>query len=63
MSITQAPGWLRDNSSRLMTGGVVVALLYFGRSVYTLALAVVLSLLVAPWVRVLRGSELAGPLQ
>jgi predicted PurR-regulated permease PerM len=50
-----APGWLRDHSSRIMTVGIVLALLYLGRSVLIpLALAIMLSLLVAPLVRALR---------
>src|ERR1700682_3461235 len=55
MSATQATGWLRDHSSRIMTEGIVLALLYLGRSVLIpLALAIMLSLLVAPLVRTLR---------
>src|ERR1035438_10071960 len=55
MSATQATGWLRDHSSRTMTAGIVLALLYLGRSVLIpLALAIMLSLLVAPLVRTLR---------
>jgi predicted PurR-regulated permease PerM len=55
MSVKEAPGWLRDHSSRIMTAGIVLALLYFGRSVLIpLALAIMLSLLVAPLVRTLR---------
>src|ERR1700722_17108856 len=55
MGATQATGWLRDHSSRIMTAGIVLALLYLGRSVLIpLALAVMLSLLVAPLVRALR---------
>src|SRR5450755_2294938 len=55
MSATQATGWLRDHSSRIMTAGIVLALLYLGRSVLIpLALAIMLSLLVAPLVRALR---------
>ena len=51
----QAPGWLRDHSSRIMTAGIILALLYLGRSVLIpLALAIMLSLLVAPLVRALR---------
>jgi predicted PurR-regulated permease PerM len=49
------PGWLRDHSSRIVTAGIVLALLYLGRSVLIpLALAIMLSLLVAPLVRALR---------
>src|ERR1700730_17594007 len=55
MSATQATGWLRDHSSRIMTAGIILALIYLGRSVLIpLALAVMLSLLVAPLVRALR---------
>jgi predicted PurR-regulated permease PerM len=49
------PGWLRDHSSRIVTAGIVLALLYLGRSVLIpLALAIMLSLLVAPLVRAVR---------
>src|SRR5271167_3925329 len=55
MSVKEAPGWLRDHSSRIMTAGIVLALLYLGRSVLIpLALAIMLSLLVVPLVRALR---------
>jgi predicted PurR-regulated permease PerM len=55
MSVKEAPRWLRDHSSRFMTAGIILALLYFGRSVLIpLALAIMLSLLVAPLVRALR---------
>src|SRR5476651_2430018 len=55
MSVTEATGWLRDHSSRTMTAGIILALLYLGRSVLIpLALAIMLSLLVAPLVRTLR---------
>jgi len=55
VSVKEAPGWLRDHSSRMMTAGIVLALLYFGRTVLIpLALAIMLSLLVAPLVRTLR---------
>jgi predicted PurR-regulated permease PerM len=55
MRVTEATGWLRDHSSRIMTAGIILALLYLGRSVLIpLALAIMLSLLVAPLVRVLR---------
>ncbi len=55
MSATQATGWLRDHSSRIMTAGIILALLYLGRFVLIpLALAVMLSLLVAPLIRALR---------
>jgi predicted PurR-regulated permease PerM len=47
--------WLHDHSSRILITGMVLALLYLGRSVLIpLALAVMLSLLVAPLVRALR---------
>ena len=43
-----ATAWLRDHSSRVMTAAIL-ALLYLGRSVLIpLALAIMLSLLVAP---------------
>jgi predicted PurR-regulated permease PerM len=55
MSTNEAPGWLRDHSSRIITAGVVVAILYLGRSVLIpLALAIMLSLLVAPLIRLLK---------
>jgi predicted PurR-regulated permease PerM len=55
MSTKEAPGWLRHHTSRIMTTGVVLALLYLGRTVLIpLALAIMLSLLVAPLVRALR---------
>src|SRR5450755_1666375 len=55
MSVTEANGWLRDHSSRIMTAGIILALLYLGRSVLIpLALAIMLSLLVAPLIRALR---------
>jgi predicted PurR-regulated permease PerM len=55
MSATQATGWLRDHSSRIMTAGIILALLYLARSVLIpLALAIMLSLLVAPPIRALR---------
>ncbi len=55
MNVKEAPAWLRDHSSRVMTAGIVLALLYVGRSVLIpLALAIMLSLLVAPVVRALR---------
>jgi predicted PurR-regulated permease PerM len=51
----EAPDWLRDHSSRIMTAGIILALLYLGRSVLIpLALAMMLSLLVAPLVLALR---------
>jgi predicted PurR-regulated permease PerM len=55
MSVKDAPGWLRDHSSSIMTAGIILALLYLGRSVLIpLALAIMLSLLVAPLVLALR---------
>jgi predicted PurR-regulated permease PerM len=55
MSATQATGWLRDHSSRIMTSGIILAVLHLGRSVLIpLALAIMLSLLVAPLIRALR---------
>jgi predicted PurR-regulated permease PerM len=55
MSAPQATGWLRDHSSRIMTAGITLALLYLGRYVLIpLALAIMLSLLVAPLIRALR---------
>ncbi|MBV8806610.1 MAG: AI-2E family transporter, partial [Sinobacteraceae bacterium] len=52
---TPAPLWLRDRCARLITAGVVLALLYLGRDVLIpLVLAIMLSLLVAPSVRALR---------
>jgi predicted PurR-regulated permease PerM len=55
MSTKEAPEWLRHHTSRIMTTGVVLALLYLGRTVLIpLALAIMLSLLVAPLVRALR---------
>ena len=53
-SAKESTAWLRDHSRRIMTVGVILAILYFGRSVLIpLALAILLSLLVAPLVRVL----------
>ena len=55
MSVKQAPRWLPNHSSRILTVGAILALLYFGRHVLIpLALAIMLSLLVAPAVRALR---------
>src|SRR5580700_6923808 len=52
---TQTTGRLRDHSSRVMTAGIILALLYLGRSVLIpLALAIMLSFLVAPLIRALR---------
>ena len=51
----EAPEWLRAHSRRIMTSGIVLALLYVGRSVLIpLAIAIMLSLLVAPLIRALR---------
>lgn len=50
-----APLWLRDRCAPLVTAGVVLVLLYVGRDVLIpLVVAIMLSLLVAPLVRVLR---------
>jgi predicted PurR-regulated permease PerM len=55
LSVTEATEWLSGHSRRVMTVGVILALLYLGRSVLIpLALAILLSLLVAPLVRRLR---------
>lgn len=55
MSAKQSPRWLPNHSSRILTVGAAIALLYFGRHVLIpIALAVMLSLLVAPAVRALR---------
>ncbi len=55
MSATLSTGWLRDHSSRIVATGIILALLYLGRSVLIpLALAILLSLLVAPLIRGLR---------
>ena len=55
MKIKASPEWLRGHSGHLLTAAIVLALLYFGRSVLIpLALAVMLSLLMAPLVRALR---------
>ena len=55
MTATQATGWLRDRSGRVVTTGIILALLYLGRSVLVpIALAIMLSLLVAPLIRTLR---------
>ena len=52
---TPTPAWLRDRSSGILAAGIVLALLYVGRGVLIpLTLALMLSLLVAPLVRVLR---------
>jgi predicted PurR-regulated permease PerM len=55
VSVEEAPVWLRHNGGRLTTVALVFALLYVGRAVLIpLALAIMLSLLVAPLVRALR---------
>jgi predicted PurR-regulated permease PerM len=55
VGVREASGWLRDHSSRIITAGIILALLYLGRPVLIpLALAIMLSLLVAPLVRALR---------
>src|SRR5271165_1128874 len=54
-SVGSAPEWLRDRGNRIVTGGIVLALLYVGRDVLVpLALAIMLSFLMAPVVRALR---------
>ncbi len=61
MNVKEGPRWLRDHSSRIVTAGIVLTLLYFGRSVLIpLALAIMLSLLVAPPVRALRRLGVGG---
>jgi predicted PurR-regulated permease PerM len=55
VAATKGTGWLRGHSSRVVTAGIILALLYLGRSVLIpLALAIMLSLLVAPLIRALR---------
>ena len=55
MSVKEAPRWLHNHCSRILTAGAILALLYFGRHVLIpLALAIMLSLLMAPAVRALR---------
>jgi predicted PurR-regulated permease PerM len=55
MSVEEAPVWLRHYGGRITTVALVLALLYVGRAVLIpLALAMMLSLLVAPLVRALR---------
>ncbi|HTL91952.1 MAG TPA: AI-2E family transporter, partial [Steroidobacteraceae bacterium] len=50
-----SPERLRDRSSRITTAGIILALLYFGREVLIpVALAVMLTFLLAPVVRALR---------
>jgi predicted PurR-regulated permease PerM len=49
------PRWLHSHSSRILSAGAVLGLLYFGRHVLIpLALAIMISLLMAPAVRTLR---------
>ncbi len=49
------PQWLRDRGNHMVTAGIVLALLYVGRDVLVpLALAIMLSFLMAPVVRALR---------
>src|SRR5450631_619588 len=55
VSVEEAPVWLRHHGGRLTTVALVLALLYVGRAVLIpLALAIMLSFLVAPLVRALR---------
>ena len=55
MTSKEAPSRLRDQGNRILVAGFVLAILYFGRSVLIpLALALMLSLLITPLVRVLR---------
>jgi predicted PurR-regulated permease PerM len=55
MGVAEPTGWLRDHGSRIVAAGIILALLYLGRSVLIpLALAILLSLLLAPLIRVLR---------
>ena len=50
-----APRWLHHHSSRILTAGAIFGMLYFGRHVLMpLALAIMISLLMAPAVRGLR---------
>ncbi len=54
-SDASAPQWLRDHGSHMVTAGIVLTLLYVGRDVLVpLALAIMLSFLMAPVVRALR---------
>jgi predicted PurR-regulated permease PerM len=53
--LDKAPRALRDHSRRVLTAGAILALLYFGRHVLMpLALAIMISLLMAPAVKALR---------
>lgn len=55
VSLEAAPVWLRHNGGRITTVVLILALLYVGRAMLIpLALAIMLSLLVAPLVRALR---------
>jgi len=54
-SAASAPQWLRDRGNPILTTGIVLSLLYVGRDVLVpLALAIMLSFLMAPVVRGLR---------
>jgi predicted PurR-regulated permease PerM len=54
-SDSSAPQWRRPSGNLIVTAGIVLALLYFGRDVLIpLALAILLTFLVAPVVRALR---------
>jgi predicted PurR-regulated permease PerM len=61
MNVKEGPRWLRDHSSRIVTAGIVLALLCVGRSVLIpLALALMLSLSVSPLVRALKRVGVGG---
>ena len=63
-SDASAPQWLRDRGSRMVTVGIVLALLYVGRDVLVpLVLAVMLSFLTAPVVRVVRRITWLSPIE
>src|SRR6202166_5200206 len=54
---------IRDRALGIIATATVLALLYFGRDVLVpVTLAVILSLLIAPWVRVLRSAGLGQTL-
>jgi predicted PurR-regulated permease PerM len=54
MSAKSASGWLRNHSSRIIAFGVLLAILYLGRSVLIpLTLAIMLSFLISPFIRAL----------
>src|SRR5579864_897732 len=58
VSVQKAPRWLRDHGDRILAAGAVLPLLYFGRHVLIpVALALMISLLLAPAVRALRRTE------